>query len=153
MIMQRLLASHYSLLAAKSSSDLKSGSAFSGASRSNVSAAPQVKDYEPPPPTPFDPYPGYYQKPNGEWAAYDPDYYRKWWQSTQADANQDSSGREGKGWDGADSGDMESVDAADELKKAQHAELERRKGLTAPPKIVQGVVPATVKVGGPFVCA
>ncbi|KAG1891080.1 mitotic checkpoint regulator, MAD2B-interacting-domain-containing protein [Suillus subluteus] len=40
-----------------------------------VSSAPEVASFSPPPPTPTDPYPGYYLLPSGAWAAYDQAYY------------------------------------------------------------------------------
>ncbi|KIO32465.1 hypothetical protein M407DRAFT_13899 [Tulasnella calospora MUT 4182] len=103
---------------------------------SALSAAPQVKEYEPPPPTPFDPYPGYYQNPNGEWAAYDPGYYKKYWESWQAEYSERGKGRDGKGWEGVENEDMVDVNAVEELKKSQLAEREKAKGLTAKPATV-----------------
>ncbi|KAG9048727.1 hypothetical protein FS837_012163 [Tulasnella sp. UAMH 9824] len=103
---------------------------------STLSAAPQVKEYEPPPPTPYDPYPGYYQKPNGEWAAYDPDYYKKYWETWQAQYTEQGKGKDGKGWEGVENEDMVDVNAVEELKKSQLAEREKAKGLTAKPATV-----------------
>ncbi|KAF8758908.1 Mitotic checkpoint regulator, MAD2B-interacting [Rhizoctonia solani] len=54
-----------------------SGTAPSTSSSITLMSAPEVKDFEPPVPTLFDPYPGYYQLPSGEWAMHDPKYYKK----------------------------------------------------------------------------
>ncbi|GFZ44634.1 hypothetical protein JCM24511_02358 [Saitozyma sp. JCM 24511] len=71
-----------------------------------ITSAPAVADFVPPPPTAQDPYPGYYQLPNGGWAAYDPDYYHSFFPSqsdvqgagASAGEEQDD-GRLGKHWD------------------------------------------------------
>ncbi|KDQ18472.1 hypothetical protein BOTBODRAFT_52477 [Botryobasidium botryosum FD-172 SS1] len=94
-----------------------------------LSSAPVVEDYKPPPPTPLDPYPGYYQLPSGQWAAYDPAYYKSHWESWQPKASAES--QMGKGWEGADAEGLQSVDAMEELKKGQLAEREARKNITA----------------------
>ncbi|KAG2078255.1 hypothetical protein BDR04DRAFT_458150 [Suillus decipiens] len=53
-----------------------------------VSSAPEVTSFTPPPPTPTDPYPGYYLLPSGAWAAHDQAYYatfvKKWQQEYDA---------------------------------------------------------------------
>ncbi|KAG8899375.1 hypothetical protein FRB99_006757 [Tulasnella sp. 403] len=103
----------------------------------SISAAPQVKEFEPPAPTPYDPYPGYYELPSGGWAAYDPEYYKKHWDSWQEAYVKTTSGKEGKGWEGADGDNLVTVDAVEEMTKQQIAERERMKGLTAPPKVTQ----------------
>lgn len=54
----------------------------------SVSSAPAVPTFEPPEPTPQDPYPGYYQLPSGQWAAYDSDYYMKYYNSWNANVQQ-----------------------------------------------------------------
>jgi hypothetical protein len=69
-----------------------------------ITSAPAVADFVPPPPTAHDPYPGYYQLPKGGWAAYDPDYYHSFFpsqpgvQGAGAGEEQDD-GRLGKHWD------------------------------------------------------
>ncbi|KAG9018715.1 hypothetical protein FRB90_010329 [Tulasnella sp. 427] len=124
-------------LGPKSSSSKPSASSTSTIARpSGISAAPQVKEYEPPPPTPFDPYPGYYQKPNGEWAAYDPEFYKKYWERWQTQYAEQGKGKEGKGWEGVENEDMVDVNAVEELRKSQIAEREKAKGLTAKPASV-----------------
>ncbi|KAH9934995.1 mitotic checkpoint regulator, MAD2B-interacting-domain-containing protein [Fomitopsis serialis] len=50
-----------------------------------VSSAPKIEDFVPPEPTPQDSYPGYYMLPTGAWAAYDPDYYRKFYDKWKKD--------------------------------------------------------------------
>lgn len=104
-----------------------------------------VKEYEPPEPTPYDPYPGYYELPSGEWRAYDPAYYKSHWETWQAQystsADIKGKGKDGRGWEGADNDDMTAVNADEEMRNSQLAERERQKGLTAPPTIVQGEAP------------
>ncbi|KAG8946469.1 hypothetical protein FRC04_011645 [Tulasnella sp. 424] len=136
-------------LGPKPSSSKPSTSSSSTSRLSTLSAAPQVKEYEPPPPTPFDPYPGYYQMPNGEWAAYDPEFYKKYWQSWQAQYTEQGKEKNGKGWEGVENEDMVSVNAVEELKKSQLAEREKAKGLTAKPATVVAPPPtiATQKSG------
>ncbi|KAG8970802.1 hypothetical protein FRC03_000019 [Tulasnella sp. 419] len=113
-----------------------------------ISAAPSVKDYEPPPPTPYDPYPGYYQLPSGQWAAYDPTVYKKYWDewnAAYAEPNSKDSGKEGKGWEGADRDDLVSVNALEELARERLAEKERTKNITAPPTIPDTVTKPNMK--------
>ncbi|EJT48608.1 hypothetical protein A1Q1_02335 [Trichosporon asahii var. asahii CBS 2479] len=50
----------------------------------SVTSAPAVADFVPPEPTAADPYPGYYQLPSGQWAAYDPAYYAKFFPATDS---------------------------------------------------------------------
>lgn len=45
-----------------------------------VSSAPAVTTFAPPDPSMDDPYPGYYQLPSGQWAQYDPEFYRDFWE-------------------------------------------------------------------------
>lgn len=49
-----------------------------------MTSAPAVADFVPPEPTATDPYPGYYQLPSGQWAAYDPAYYAKFFPATDS---------------------------------------------------------------------
>jgi proline-rich protein PRCC len=100
------------------------------------SAAPLVKDFVPPVPTPDDEYPGYYQLPNKQWAAYDPSYYQsvsKSWQ--QASVEEEMRRRAGpservrKQWQG-DEEDLQQISAMDEASRTQ-AEIESSKQLTA----------------------
>ncbi|EIM20573.1 hypothetical protein E3Q22_03068 [Wallemia mellicola] len=42
----------------------------------STSVAPELPEYTPPDPSPYDPYPGYYQMPTGEWQAYDSAFYK-----------------------------------------------------------------------------
>ncbi|KAG8878009.1 hypothetical protein FRB97_002855 [Tulasnella sp. 331] len=110
-----------------------------------LSSAPVVQEYQPPDPTPYDPYPGYYELPSGEWQAYDPGYYKSHWDKWQAAYSTASDvkgkGKDGRGWEGADNDDMTTVDADEEMRKSNMAERERQKGLTAPPTIVKGNAP------------
>ncbi|KAG1782571.1 mitotic checkpoint regulator, MAD2B-interacting-domain-containing protein [Suillus placidus] len=63
-------------------STVPSTSTTPGTSTPTVSSAPEVASFTPPPPTPTDPYPGYYLLPSGAWAAHDQAYYatfvKKW---------------------------------------------------------------------------
>lgn len=93
-----------------------------------------MTEYQPPPPTPTDPYPGYYQRPSGDWAAYDPEYYKSVWQSWQEpqDTGPDTKGkRKERGWEDADDDKMQDVDANEEMRRGQIAEREKQKNLTA----------------------
>ncbi len=111
-----------------------------------VSSAPVVKEYIPPKPTPMDPYPGYYQRLSGEWAASDPEYYKTFWEQWQGDVYGDNDSTGGKGkrknreWEGKED-QMVSADASEEAKKGQIAEREAKKNLT-------GSAPALAVVHG-----
>ena len=101
-----------------------------------ITSAPSVTEWQPPPPSTSDPYPGYYQKPSGEWAAYDPVYYTSFWKTWNleaVDGARDKGKRKERGWEGADAGDVQSVDAHEEMLKSQLAEREATKNLTAAP--------------------
>ena len=100
------------------------------------SAAPVVKDFVPPIPTPDDEYPGYYQLPNKQWTAYDPSYYQSVFESwQQASVEEEMRRRAGpaervrKQWQG-DEEDLQQISAMDEASRAQ-AEIENSKQLTA----------------------
>lgn len=84
--------------------------------------------------------------PNGEWAAYDPEFYKKYWQSWQAQYSEQGKGKNGKGWEGVENEDMVSVNAVEELKKSQLAEREKAKGLTAKPATVVAPPPTIATV-------
>ncbi|KAG8998834.1 hypothetical protein FRB94_006635 [Tulasnella sp. JGI-2019a] len=129
-----------------STARLPSSGTLSGtALNAGVSSAPVVKEYQPPDPTPYDPYPGYYELPSGEWRAYDPVYYKSHWENWQAVYSGASDikgkGKDGRGWEGADNDDLATVDADEEMRKSNLAERERQKGLTAPPTIIKGNAP------------
>lgn len=49
-----------------------------------MTSAPPVADFVPPEPKATDPYPGYYQLPSGQWAAYDPAYYAQFFPPTDS---------------------------------------------------------------------
>lgn len=100
------------------------------------SAAPSVKEFVPPVPTPNDEYPGYYQLPNQKWEMYDPEYYKsvaKAW--NQASVEEEMHRRAGptervrKQWQG-DESDLQQINAMDEASRAI-AEIESSKSLTA----------------------
>ena len=93
------------------------------------SAAPSVKEFVPPAPRPTDPYPGYYQKPDGEWAAHDTTYYwsvAKAWLPAEEPAPPSKKRKE---WEG-DGEDLQQISALDEASKTR-AEIEDSKSLTA----------------------
>jgi proline-rich protein PRCC len=99
------------------------------------SAAPEVPTYEPPEPTPTDPYPGYYQLPSGAWAAYDPAVYatflKKWQDEYDAHVRALEQGT-AKGFEGYDSSSVQDVDTQKEMERArvELKEREDRKALT-----------------------
>ncbi|KAK4686761.1 hypothetical protein P7C73_g3365, partial [Tremellales sp. Uapishka_1] len=104
-----------------------------------ITSAPSVADFAPPPPTPQDPYPGYYQLPSGSWAAYEPEYYHSFFPENQEQedgAQKQSDGRVGKHWDEFELDEMKrdgmaSINVYDGLEEARR-EQERISKLTAP---------------------
>ncbi|KAF7323002.1 hypothetical protein HMN09_00079900 [Mycena chlorophos] len=110
--------------------------AASSSSRPTISSAPVVPTFEPPEPTPADPYPGYYTLPSGAWAAYDPEYYakfqKKWQKEYDAHVRALEKGRV-KGFEELDQTEVEEIDAAREMEKAKKEvqEREARKAVTA----------------------
>ncbi|KAF8212207.1 mitotic checkpoint regulator, MAD2B-interacting-domain-containing protein [Mycena galopus ATCC 62051] len=100
-----------------------------------LSSAPVIPKYEPPEPTPTDPYPGYYTLPSGAWAAYEPEYYAKFTKKWQAEYNAHVRALEKgqvKGFEGLDTAAVEEVDAMKEMEKAklEIQERESRKAVT-----------------------
>ncbi|KAJ7774880.1 mitotic checkpoint regulator, MAD2B-interacting-domain-containing protein [Mycena metata] len=100
-----------------------------------LSSAPVIPQFEPPEPTPTDPYPGYYTLPSGTWAAYDPEYYQKFTKKWQAEYNAHVRALEKgqvKGFEGLDTAAVEEVDAMKEMEKAklEMQERESRKAVT-----------------------
>ncbi|KAJ7063335.1 mitotic checkpoint regulator, MAD2B-interacting-domain-containing protein [Mycena amicta] len=114
----------------------QSAVASSSTSRPSVSSAPAIPKFEPPEPSPTDPYPGYYTLPSGAWAAYDPAYYakfaKKWQAEYDAHVRALEKGRV-KGFEELDKADVEEIDAAKEMEKAKKEvqEREARKAITA----------------------
>lgn len=99
-----------------------------------LSSAPSVPTFERPEPTPQDPYPGYYQLPSGQWAAYEPEYYEKFRRKWQSDYDAYVRGLEKgaqRGFEGYEESASE-VDAMKEMQKAkiEIKEREERKALT-----------------------
>ena len=110
-------------------------SASSSFSRSLPSAAPFLPTFEPPEPTPTDPYPGYYQLPSGAWAAYDPEYYAKFMKKWEIEYNSHLRALEKgpiKGFEGLEDVPVEEIDALKEMEKAKREiqEREERKAVT-----------------------
>jgi len=100
-----------------------------------LSSAPVIPKFEPPEPTPTDPYPGYYTLPSGAWAAYDPEYYSKFTKKWQAEYNAHVRALEKgqvKGFEDLDKAAVEEVDAMKEMEKAklEIQERESRKAVT-----------------------
>ena len=100
-----------------------------------LSSAPEIPTFDPPEPTPTDPYPGYYQLPSGVWAAYDPTYYasflKRWQDEYDAHVRALEKGT-AKGFEGYDSGSTQDIDTQKEMEKAkiELKEREERKALT-----------------------
>ncbi|KZS99208.1 hypothetical protein SISNIDRAFT_448070 [Sistotremastrum niveocremeum HHB9708] len=95
----------------------------------SISSAPAVKAYEPPEPTAEDAYPGYYQLPSGQWAQYDPQYYRDFWDKKRQEwelANPQFVSE--KGFEQADR-DASEVNAKDQMDEAAKLR-EEKKALT-----------------------
>ncbi|KAH9946078.1 mitotic checkpoint regulator, MAD2B-interacting-domain-containing protein [Epithele typhae] len=119
---------------------------------STFSAAPKVKDFVPPEPTPEDPYPGYYLKPSGEWAAYDTDYYQKFYNKWKKEYDAHVRALEkgtAKGFERAEE-EAEEVNALKEMEKAK-AELqerEARKALTTAPADAPAAPKMNIKGAG-----
>ncbi|TRM56217.1 mitotic checkpoint regulator, MAD2B-interacting-domain-containing protein [Schizophyllum amplum] len=86
------------------------------------SAAPEVPTFQPPEPTPNDPYPGYYQLPSGKWEAHDAEYYQRFYKKWQADYNAHVRALEKgqvRGFEDMDEAQMGEVDAAKEMERAK----------------------------------
>ncbi|GBE81939.1 predicted protein [Sparassis crispa] len=100
-----------------------------------ISSAPNVDDFVPPKPTPQDPYPGYYLLPSGAWAAYDAEYYRKFYDKWKREYDAHVRAMEkgtAKGFEALESEGAQEVNAQREMEKAKREiqELEERKALT-----------------------
>ncbi|KAH9843033.1 mitotic checkpoint regulator, MAD2B-interacting-domain-containing protein, partial [Rhodofomes roseus] len=100
-----------------------------------VSSAPKVEDFAPPDPTPQDPYPGYYMLPSGSWAAYDPEYYRKFYDKWKKDYDNHVRALEkgaGKGFEDLETEGAQEVNAISEMERAKKEiqEIEEKKALT-----------------------
>ena len=101
----------------------------------SFTAAPTVRDFKPPEPTPDDRYPGYYMLPSGQWAAHDPAYYKRFYDKWKKDYDAHVRALEKgtiKGFEGAEE-QAEEVNALLEMQKAKQdiQEREERKALTA----------------------
>ncbi|KAL1761770.1 mitotic checkpoint regulator, MAD2B-interacting-domain-containing protein [Schizophyllum commune] len=86
------------------------------------SAAPEIPTFQPPEPTPTDPYPGYYQLPSGKWEAHDPAYYQKFYKKWQAEYDAHVRALEKgqvRGFEDMDESQMGEVDAAAEMERAK----------------------------------
>ncbi|TFK55056.1 hypothetical protein OE88DRAFT_1622859 [Heliocybe sulcata] len=93
-----------------------------------ISAAPKVDDFIPPEPTPQDPYPGYYQTPTGQWAAYDPGYYKKFYDKWKTDYDKHVRALEKgrvKGFEAFQEDQAEEVDTQAEMERAKREEKKK----------------------------
>ncbi|KXN86867.1 hypothetical protein AN958_09462 [Leucoagaricus sp. SymC.cos] len=124
----------FSLGNSKKTTDTTSTLTSSSFSIPTLSSAPSVSSFQPPEPTPQDQYPGYYQLPSGQWAAYEPGYYEPFRQKWQKEYDAYVRGLEKgalKGFEGYEEGASE-VDAMKEMEKAkvEVKEREERKALS-----------------------
>ena len=100
----------------------------------SISSAPTVADFVPPEPTQHDPYPGYYQLPSGQWAAYETEYYHSFFPPSTQDEDQDD-GRVGRHWEEFNSKGADFIDI-DVSKGLEEARIEReRRALATKPKM------------------
>ncbi|EDR14849.1 uncharacterized protein LACBIDRAFT_306017 [Laccaria bicolor S238N-H82] len=118
-----------------STSSSNATSAYAKPTLPKFSAAPSLPTFEPPEPTPTDPYPGYYQLPSGAWAAYEPEYYAKistkWQNEYDAHVRALEKGTV-RGFEGLQNAAVEEIDALKEMEKAKKEikEREDRKAIT-----------------------
>ncbi|KAF5315836.1 hypothetical protein D9611_004727 [Ephemerocybe angulata] len=102
----------------------------------SLSSAPALPDFEVPEPTPYDPYPGYYQLPSGQWAQHDAEYYakftKKWKHDYDAHVRALEKGTV-KGFEGYDASNAQQIDPVEEMERAKKEVKEREeyKALTA----------------------
>ena len=101
----------------------------------SITSAPKIEEFEPPEPTPQDEYPGYYRLPSGKWAAYDREYYQKFYKKWQDDYNKyvrDLEKGKIKGFEDLDEERATGVNAMEEMAKAREEiqVKEERKALT-----------------------
>lgn len=102
---------------------------------SSLSAAPIVPEENIPEPMPYDPYPGYYQRANGDWAQYDVEYYTKFQKKWQAEYDAQVRALEKgavKGFEDYDAAKAQEIDPVEEMERAKREvqEREERKALT-----------------------
>jgi proline-rich protein PRCC len=107
-----------------------SSSKTTNASSITITAAPKVEEFIPPDPTPGDPYPGYFKMPNGQWAAYDPEYYYSFARAWTQQSTEEKDRSRQRDINAADGGHLREVSAMDEASRMR-AEIETRKDLTA----------------------
>ncbi len=120
----------------------------------SFTAAPRVDDFVPPEPTPTDPYPGYYLLPSGQWAAYEPEYYKKFYDKWKKEYDAHVRALEKgtvKGFEGAEEEAAE-VNALKVMEKAKREiqEREERKALTTAAAEVPDAPKMNIKVSIPF---
>jgi len=107
-----------------------SSSKVTSSSSIRITAAPKVEEFIPPDPTPDDPYPGYFKMPNGQWAAYDPEYYYSIARTWTQPATEEKDRSRQRDINAVDGDQLQEVSAMDEASRTR-AEIETRKDLTA----------------------
>lgn len=107
-----------------------SSSKVTSSSSIMITAAPKVEEFIPPDPTQGDPYPGYFKMPNGQWAAYDPEYYYSFARTWTQQATEEKGRSRQRDVNAVDSDSLQEVSAMDEASQTR-AEIEARKDLTA----------------------
>ena len=107
-----------------------SASKANSSSSITITAAPKVEEFVPPDPTPEDPYPGYFKMPNGQWAAYDPEYYYSIAKTWTQQATEEKGRSRQRDINAVDGDHLQEVSAMDEASRTR-AEIEARKDMTA----------------------
>lgn len=121
----------------------------------SITSAPDAPDYVPPPPSVEDPYPGYYQLPSGQWAAYDPEYYMSFFKAmSNKDRIRDMAeqGAGGHGWSDVSQlaeGEVTSYNVKNDMDKSR-LELEAAKNKAPAKAYVE--TNYRVSIGMPFRC-
>ena len=95
-----------------------------------ITAAPKVEEFIPPDPTPDDPYPGFFKMPNGQWAAYDSEYYHSIASTWTQPATEERDRSRQRDINTVDANHLQEISAMDEASRMQ-ADIETRKDLTA----------------------
>ncbi|TIB11151.1 hypothetical protein E3P92_02972 [Wallemia ichthyophaga] len=115
----------FSLGASTSTSKKPSTLRTQAQSAIKMSVAPELPDYVPPDPTPYDPYPGYYRKPSGEWESYEPAFYQskvRQWQidaGIDVEAEEEEERKRKQGLSGKDIVDVNAKDIQKQMRPTQ----------------------------------
>ncbi|KAI5454391.1 hypothetical protein NCC49_004445 [Naganishia albida] len=97
-------------------------------SSSQISSAPIIEEYIPPPPSAQDPYPGYYQDPKGTWHAYPAETWAAFLASSAATLAEQ--GAVGRAWEGVEDAEGVHVDVKSRMEE-ERRKAEELKKLTA----------------------